>query len=215
MAVPRPLRIQYPGAWYHVVNRGASKRSIFLDTNDRVVFLELLAMASQRCEAEVHAYCLMGNHCHLLVQTPRGNLSQMMHLVGLHYSRYFNDKYRKDGRLCKDRYYPILIDSDRYLLAVSRYIHRNPTAFGVESLAGYFWSSYAAYLGLRRPQDWLHTEFTLDVSGGLVEYERLVESVLPSEVDRWYEAERLPLVVGSPDFRRTAVLRAKVERTAS
>ncbi len=202
--MPRPLRIQYPGAWYHVVNRGASRSTIFHDVNDRVVFLSCLVMAARRCNVEIHAYCLMGNHYHLLVRTPDGNLDRMMHLVGLHYSRYFNDKYDKDGRLCKDRYYPILIDSDEYLLAVSRYIHRNPIALGVDQLASYVWSSYAAYLGLRRKQEWLHTDFTLEMCGGVVAYERLVESLLPSEVDNWYGGARLPSIVGSADFKKDA-----------
>ena len=206
--MPRPNRIQYDGAWYHVVNRGASKRPIYHDVHDRRMFLACLAAAADRHKAEVHAYCLMGNHYHLLIRTPKGNLDRVMHQMALNYSRYFNDRYGKDGRLCKDRYYPILIESDRYLLAVSRYIHRNPLAFKVESLADYFWSSYPAYLGLRPAQDWLHTEFTLGMCGGARAYEVLVESVLPSEVDLAYAESDPPTILGSEDFKRSVRVRS-------
>ena len=206
--MPRPLRIQYPGAWYHVMNRGASRQNIFRDVHDRRDFLVCLASAASRTAVEVHAYVLMGNHYHLLLRTPHGNLDTMMHLLGRNYARYFNDRYDRDGRLCTDRYFPILVDSDRYLLAVSRYIHRNPTAFGITSLGDYFWSSYAAYLGNRRPQEWLHTDFTLTLAGGLRAYESVVESPLPTEIDLVYSSGKPPHVLGPEQFRQAAIAKA-------
>ena len=189
------------------MNRGACHQDIFRDIHDRQDFLVCLESAANRANVEIHAYCLMGNHFHLLVRTPDANLDQMMHLLALNYVRRFNDRYDLDGRLCTDRYLPILIDSDQYLLAVSRYIHRNPLIFGVESLGDYFWSSYAAYLGNRRPQDWLHLEETLELSGGARAYESIVESPLPSEVDRLYAENRMPRILGSDEFQRSVSAR--------
>jgi len=202
--VPRPNRIQYPGAWYHVMNRGASRTDVFRSTYDRQVFLSLVESATRRTGAEVHAYCLMGNHYHLLIRTPNPTLDQTMHLLAGPYARHFNDSYDRDGRLCRDRYHALLIDSENYLLAVSRYIHRNPAAFGIVRLADYTWSSYPAYLGIRPPQDWLELDETLAMAGGRFQLEALVESSLPTETDKFYERTRRPAVLGSKTFAAEA-----------
>lgn len=200
--MPRPPRIQYPGAWYHVMNRGASRSDIFRQTTDRLVFLELLDLACSRTRAEVHAYCLMTNHFHLVMRTPDPNLDEMMKSLCEGYSRYFNDKYDRDGRLCRDRYRAILVESERYLLAVSRYVHRNPLAFWKRPLESYPWSSYGAYLGQRRSPYWLETDETLQLAGGRDRYRALVTSPLQSEVDKLHQGgSRLPSVLGAADFR--------------
>lgn len=183
------------------MNRAACKEALFRDTYDRRYFLSLIGDAAEKTALEVHAYCLMGNHYHLLVRTPSPNLGEAMRIIGGPYARHFNDRYERDGSLCKGRYRSILIDSDRYLLAVSRYIHRNPTDLGVIDLAGYPWSSYSAYLGARPPQDWLRLDETLDMTSGPKRYEALVESPLQSEVDALYEMKHVPTVLGSAEFR--------------
>lgn len=200
--MPRPLRIEFPGAWHHVMNRGASRRDVFLDENDRLVFLDLLALYTHKTSVEVHAYCLMGNHFHLLVRSPEGNMSEMMRLLSGCYARYFNDRYGKDGGLCRGRYKSVLVDSDSYLLSVSRYIHRNPLAFWKRPLRSYAWSSYPMYLGHRRPADWVHLDETLAMVGGRARYEGMVESPLASEVDELYDRTNLPTVLGSDAFRQ-------------
>jgi putative transposase len=202
--VARPLRIQFDGAWYHVMNRGACRRNIFRDTSDRLVFLHLLAEISDRTSVEIHAYCLMGNHFHLLVRTPKANIAEFMRLLSSKYARYFNDKYGRDGGVCRGRYKGILIDSERYLLAVSRYIHRNPLIFGPDSLVDYVWSSYPAFLDVRPPQEWLTLDETLRLGGGSRLYEALVESPLPSEVDEIYRRSQLPSILGSREFKDRA-----------
>ena len=200
----RPLRIQYPGAWYHVMNRGACRADVFRDRNDRLVFLSLLAEVCRKTGATVHAYCLMGNHFHLLIQTPNANLDEVMRLLSGEYARKFNDKYGKDGGLCRGRYRAILVDSERYLLNVSRYIHRNPAIFQLPDLSDYRWSSYPAYLGLRPAEDWLDLSETLKLVGGRSKYEALVESPLPSEIDHIYERAHLPSILGSSEFKQAA-----------
>ena len=122
----RPLRIQYPGAWYHVMNRGASHQGIFLDDEDRKDFLKLLGETSKMWRIQVHAFCLLDNHYHLLIHTPLGNLSRSMRYVNGIYTQRFNRRHGNDGPIFRGRFKAILIDADSYLLEVVRYIHLNP-----------------------------------------------------------------------------------------
>jgi len=153
----RQLRIEYPDAWYHVMNRGAARRVIF-DTDDlRYEFFKILEEAHTRYQIEIHAYCLMGNHYHLLLKTPNGNLSRAMCYINGLYSRKFNIAHRRDGPLFRGRYRAILIEDDRYRLNVSRYIHLNPVAAKmVVEPASYPWSSMAAYSASQAPPNWLY-----------------------------------------------------------
>jgi putative transposase len=122
----RPLRIQYPGAWYHVMNRGLNRRCIFQDDEHRKLFYDLLKDIYARYGVQTHAYCLMGNHYHLILHTPKANLSRAMrHLDGV-YTQRFNRKMKRDGPLFRGRYKAILMEEDQYLLQLSRYIHLNP-----------------------------------------------------------------------------------------
>jgi REP element-mobilizing transposase RayT len=119
----RPLRILYENAWYHVMNRGASRIKTFYNDDNYKLFLDLLSDTYQRFNLETHAYCLMPNHYHLLVRTPLANLSRCMrHIDGL-YTQKFNRIGKRDGALFRGRYKAILIDADSYLLQLSRYIH--------------------------------------------------------------------------------------------
>jgi len=158
----RPLRIEYPGAFYHVTSRGNEQKEIFKSQRDREKFLEYLASATGRYGAVIHAYCLMGNHFHLLLETPDGNLSQIMRHINGAYTTYFNIKRKRAGHLFQGRYKAILIEADRYLSELSRYIHLNPVRVGlVESPEQYQWSSYRSYLGQSKPPEWLRTDFIL------------------------------------------------------
>ena len=122
----RPLRIEYEGAWYHVMNRGANRQTVFATERDRLAFLALLGEVSEMFAVEVHVFCLMGNHYHLLLHTPRGNLGgAMRHLNGVYTQRH-NRAAGRDGPLFRGRYKAILLDADAWLLQVSRYVHRNP-----------------------------------------------------------------------------------------
>ncbi len=143
----RPLRIEYDGAWYHVMNRGAGRKSIFYNDHHRALFLELLYEIHNRYQVEIHAYCLMGNHYHLLMRTQRPNISRAMrHLNGVYTQRY-NALQRKDGALFRGRYKSILVEAESYLLRLSRYIHLNPVASILVRVAEeYPWSSYVDYI---------------------------------------------------------------------
>ncbi|PWG61262.1 transposase [Spiribacter halobius] len=157
----RPLRIEYEGAWYHVMNRGAGRRVTFPDGDAYQRFLDTLAETVDRFRIEVHAYCLMPNHYHLLLRTPFANLGRAMrHLDGVYTQRY-NRVAGTDGPLFRGRYKAILVESDAYLLTVSRYIHRNPidclTPLTAE-LEGWRWSSYPEYIGARPSAPWIRGE---------------------------------------------------------
>ncbi|MDA3902779.1 MAG: transposase, partial [Desulfuromusa sp.] len=144
----RQLRIVYPGAYYHVTSRGNERKDVFKSQRDREKFLEYLTSATERYGAVVHAFCLMSNHYHLLLETPEGNLSQIMRHINGAYTTYFNMKRKRSGHLFQGRFKAILIEADEYLTELSRYIHLNPVRAGiVEKPEQYKWSSYMCYTG--------------------------------------------------------------------
>jgi len=155
--MPRPLRIEYCGAWYHVMNRGINRMKIYLNDTHREVFLGLLEEISILFEIKIHSYCLMDNHYHLLLETPHANLGKAMrHLNGL-YTQRFNRLENRDGALFRGRYKAILVETNNYLLKVSRYIHLNPIEANiVKDLNHYKWSSYRYYVDITAPH-WLST----------------------------------------------------------
>jgi REP element-mobilizing transposase RayT len=149
----RPLRIEYPGAVYHVMARGNQGRDIFRDDEDRLRWLKTLGESCQKTGWRVHAYVLMSNHYHLLVQTPEGNLVAGMKWLQAAYTQRYNSRHKVFGHLFQGRYKAIVVDGqDRmYLQVVSTYIHLNPARAGLirigeQSLNTYRWSSYPAYL---------------------------------------------------------------------
>lgn len=199
--MPREIRIQYPGAWFHVMNRGAAHRPIYLGPNDRFRFLDLIDEATARYGVEVHTYCLMGNHFHLLVRTPEPNLDRFMQWFFSRYVRFFNDRHDLDGPLCRGRYKAIVVESEEYAVTLARYIHRNPLDLGVTDLANdYPWSSYPAYLSDSLRPLWLRTGVILDAVGGPNGLQKLVESGGKSEIDKLFDDGQSPDVVGSPEF---------------
>ncbi len=158
----RPLRIQYPGAFYHITARGNEKGRIFETKGDRERFLSYLESAHERYDAIIHAYCLMNNHYHLLIETPKANLSRICHLINGSYTTYFNLRKERAGHLFQGRYKAILVEKDAYSQELSRYIHLNPLREGlVRNPSEYAWSSYACYIGMVKKPDWLATDFIL------------------------------------------------------
>jgi REP element-mobilizing transposase RayT len=163
----RPLRIDVEDGWHHVMNRGADHSPVFLDDSDRIEFGTRLADIHERFGVETHAYCLLDNHYHLLLHCPRGGVSEAMQRLGSLYTRHVNDRLGRDGALFRGRFHSKVIVEERHLLAATRYIHRNALdVAGVGSVESYRWSSHRAYLGMRRPAEWLRTDFVLSHFGG-------------------------------------------------
>ena len=122
----RPLRIQYRDAYYHVTCRGNDRRSIYRDDSDRELFLEKLKASLEIYGVALHAYVLMGNHFHVLVQSPKANLSEFMRHFNIAYTGAYNRRHKRVGHLYQGRYKAILVESGIYLLELSRYLHLNP-----------------------------------------------------------------------------------------
>ena len=162
----RPLRVEYPGAFYHVINRGNHREKLFKSTRDYEKFVQYLEKAAERFALIVHTYCLMGNHYHLLVETPEPNLSMTMQWLNVSYATYFNRKQDRSGHLFQGRFKAILIEADAYLNHLSRYIHLNPVRAGIVETPGqYRWSSYPAFVGEQRPPKFLNTDRLLSIFG--------------------------------------------------
>lgn len=163
----RPLRIEYDGAWYHVMNRGQERRRIFLDEKDYSVFLSLLKEISEIYSIEIHSFSLMPNHYHLLIHTPRAGLSLPMKYLNGVYTQSFNKKHKRDGALFRGRYKAIIVDSDEYLTELVRYIHQNPVkAHLCQYPEEHQWTSHKYYLKAQKSFGWLKTESVLQEYGG-------------------------------------------------
>jgi len=158
----RPLRIEFPGAVYHVTARGDHQESIYEDNADWKSFLEILSEVVTRCNWVCHTYCLMNNHYHLIVETPEANLSKgMRHLNGV-YTQAFNRRHHRCGHLFQGRYKGILVDRDSYLQELARYVVLNPVRAGVVKDPGnWAWSSYLAMTGDAPAPTWLTTGILL------------------------------------------------------
>jgi REP element-mobilizing transposase RayT len=163
--MPRQLRIQYEGAIYHLMSRGDRREEIFRDDLDRKSFLQTLGAACQKTGWQVHAYCLMSNHFHLVVETPRGNLVEGMKWLLGTYTMRFNRRHKLSGHLFAGRYKSLLVDGARpgYLRTVCDYVHLNPVRARLvgkrERLQKYRWSSYPSYLrGRQKREHWLRCD---------------------------------------------------------
>jgi putative transposase len=172
----RPLRIEYEGAFYHVTARGNERKSIFLSKADYEKFLSNLGESASRFSVIIHCYVLMGNHYHLVIETPQANLSVFMHAIQSGYTTYFNKKRNRSGHLFQGRYKSLLVDKDAYLLELSRYIHLNPVAAHItEKPEDYRYSSYHAYLNPKE-ETWVFRNLILSMSKGIDNYRSFVES---------------------------------------
>jgi putative transposase len=204
--MPRPLRIEYPDAWYHIMNRGWWSENIFSDEKDYIIFTELLKETSEMWNIRIASYCLVPNHYHMLVQTPDANISRSMrHLNGVYTQRY-NRRHNCDGQLFRGRYKSILIDTDSYLLQAVRYIHRNPLRAGlVEKIDAYKWSSHKGYISIAKKWDWLHKNHIFSMlsknrKDWLRDYKKWVSVEEEDEVSKKIGGIKWPVCLGPQAF---------------
>ena len=178
--VGRQPRQQAPGTVHHVVQRGNDGRPIFLDDGDRRRYLRILEGVLQATPFGMHAYCLMGNHAHLLVEVKDATLSSLIHRLGTGHARAFNARWGRRGHLFQGRFHSSLVADDTYLLACVRYIHANPVVAGlVRDALDHAWSSHRAYVQGGGPS-WLRTDrvlrmFAPDPDRGRLRYARWLE----------------------------------------
>ena len=158
----RPLRIEYPGAVYHVTSRGNARNKIFSNDQDREIFLSVLGTVVKRYNWLCHAYCLMDNHYHFMIETPDANLSMGMRQLNGIYTQKYNRRHHKTGHLLEGRFKAILVQKDNYLLELCRYVVLNPVRAGVvEKPEAWRWSSYQATAVLRNEPYYLTTDWIL------------------------------------------------------
>ena len=176
----RPLRIEYPGAIYHITARGNAREDIFLDDYDRVDLLALLKEICDDCHWICHAYCLMTNHYHLLIETLEGNLSKGMRQLNGIYTQHFNRRHGRTGHVFQGRFKAIVVDKDAYLLTLCRYIVLNPVKAGLAvSPAEWRWSSYRSTAGIDKGDtlvftDWILSQFGASVPAARRAYRKFV-----------------------------------------
>jgi len=225
----RPLRVDVEGGWYHITARGIERRAIFCGKRYYRHFVELLEEMSSRYCVEVHAFCLLGNHYHLIIRTPKANASRAMQWLNVSYSAWFNAKQNRVGHVFQGRFNSVLIDNDgSWLLIASEYLHLNPvrtkgTGLGkrdnkvegrglreptaeeirkrLDQLSKYEWSSYRAYAGYVGRPKWLLTQALLKRSGGRERYRKGVEAYVTRGADSGeFESLRGQVAIGTAAF---------------
>ena len=214
--MPRKLRLEYPGAIYHVMNRGDRREDIFIDDEDRGKFLSTLEEACQKTDWQVHAYCLMRNHFHLVVETPQANLVTGMKWVSGVYTKRFNIRHKLCGHLLAGRYKALIVDGsgNGYLRTVCDYVHLNPVRAKLikaeQALESFRWSSYGQYLKptSQRPS-WLRVDRLLgekgvpkDSESGRKQFALEMERRRSEESAADYEEVRRGWFLGSEEFRQ-------------
>jgi putative transposase len=201
----RPLRIAFEGAFYHVTARGNERKKIFLSHRDYEKFLSYLTDAVDKYGVILHTFVLIANHYHLIVETPRANLSSFMHSLNSAYTTYFNIKRKRAGHLFQGRYKALLIDVDNYLLEVSRYIHLNPVRAGIaERPESYRYSSYRAYIFPKEEalifREFLWSMVTKERKDGPRYYREFVEAALTEKLRSPFEKVFAGVILGGKPF---------------
>lgn len=201
----RPLRIEYPGAVYHVTSRGNARADIFDDSADRQTFLLLLESVVNRFNWICHAYCLMDNHYHLLIETPDGNLSMgMRHLNGV-YTQSFNRRHKRIGHVFQGRFKAVIVEKESHLLELCRYVVLNPVRAGMVSAPQKWrWSSYRATGGKTKKESYLATDWILGHFGktkseARINYRQFVKDGMAEKEAPW-EKLKGQVILGSDKF---------------
>lgn len=201
----RPLRIEFPGAVYHVTSRGNARADIFADSTDRQTFLLLLESAVNRFNWNCHAYCLMDNHYHILIETPDSNLSiGMRHLNGV-YTQAFNRRHKRVGHVFQGRFKAVIVEKESHLLELCRYVVLNPVRAGMVSAPRKWrWSSYSATGGEAKKEsylttDWILSQFSETKSDARMKYRQFVKDGMTEKEAPW-EKLKGQVILGSDTF---------------
>ena len=199
----RPLRLEFKGAVYHLTSRGNARQKVYFSDTDRALFLETLAQVVSRYGWICHAYCLMANHYHLLVETPKANLSIGMRQLNGIYTQSFNRRHRRVGHLFQGRFKAILVEKEFYLLELCRYIVLNPVRVkGGSKMGAWKWSSYRATAGLASVPEFLSIGWVLEQFGKNrpAAQKRYREFVRDGLANRPWEELKGQIYLGSDEF---------------
>jgi putative transposase len=210
----RKLRIQYPGAIYHVMNRGDHSEDIFRDDSDRDRFVRTLQECCEKTAWQVHSFCLMSNHFHIVIETPNANLVEGMKWLLGTYTKRFNSRYRVFGHLFSGRYKALVVDGSGtgYLKTACDYVHLNPVRAGLlkpqEPLQTFRWSSYPLYVSDHPKPAWLRIDRLLgewripwDVPGAGRQFAAVMEARRQGELEKEFKPLRRGWCLGSKEFR--------------
>lgn len=221
----RPIRVEFEGAVYHVTARGNERRRIFRSDEDRTLFLETLKQMTEQLGVVLHAYCLMPNHYHLVIETPRGNLTQAMGWFQTTYTIRYNRRHKRSGHLLQGRFKAHVVEADVYARQLVLYVHLNPvrprdkaTPILKERRKGleeYRWSSHREYSGMREKPDWLNLDWLSYWGRGKSEaqrkYRQEMKDLFGDQIDSPWSSLRGGLVLGGEMLwkRVTEVVQAK------
>jgi len=212
----RPLRIEYPGANYHVINRGNRGERIFFKDSDYTFFIDKMSEYADLFDVVIHCYCILSNHFHLMVTTKHANLSKFMQSFTTSFTVSMNYKYNKPGHIFQGRYKAQLVESELYKNELSRYIHLNPIKLQTyrslpltalkKNLHDYKWSSYRSYIGICRKPDWLNRSFVLSSWGKtstekLNNYRTFIEEGLLTDNLKKIRSNQINNIIGSDSFK--------------
>ena len=199
----RPLRIQYPGAVYHITCQGNAGEAVFRGPEDRETFLQVFHQVIERQGWICHAYCLMDYHYHILVETPQSNLSRGMQLLNGIYTQTFNRAHNRSGHLLEGRFKAVLVEKGQHMLELARHVVLNPVRAGVaRSARDWRWSSYRATAGLAEglpflTTEWIHTQLGSTTAEATTAYRKFVST--GREADAWHCLE-VGILLGSDTF---------------
>lgn len=200
----RSIRVEYPGAFHHVISRGYHQMNIFFDEQDFNRFLNELDFVFNSHTLVIHAYCLMHNHFHLFTETPLSNLQFAMHRLLSRYASYYKKKYQHPGKVFEKRYTAFLVDSEIYALDLTRYIHLNPVGPIVKSPIDWIYSSYRSYLNINEPPSFLDTNLILNRfhSNPKVAINKLIEHHQRMGASYWFPENfaKGKTILGSKEF---------------
>ena len=209
----RPLRIEYPDAFYHVSNVGLDKQKIFPSPKYYEAFLAGLEETCFRLNVQVHAYCLQKDQYHLLIKTPEANLSRFMRQVDGLYTQHYQRLKKSEGSLFKGRYKAVLVQADKYLLPLARYIHLGVRKADLET---WQWSSYPAYINKAKAPAWLNRDGVFEQTGltgakRTAQIKQYVDAGVDEELAHFYGKKNLSSIMGDEKFKKAA----KTKRSAS
>ena len=226
--MPRPWRLRFAGAKYHLTQRGNGGAEVYLCRRDRERFLDQLDHSLEKNQVKLYAYCLMANHYHLFVETPLGNLQRFMQNLNTAYAMYYRYKHKRPGHCWQGRYGAKLVSGDDYILRLTRYIHLNPVKVNrwagetgekvLEHLNGYEWSSFGGYAGLVDPERridycWLDLMGRKTDAGRRRAYRKYIEEMACKDDEEFLkEAEASRYAIGGEEYREEVEEQVKDKR---